>query len=68
MACLVLHNLLHSIRDDETWLQEDIELEGAANNIDGNQEEQEQESNVQAKRAGITRRDELRNLVASLQV
>ena len=69
MACLVLHNILYSMRDDETWLQEDIDRRKAAseregtveNDIDGN--EQEHESNTEAKRVGIIRRDELCNLV-----
>ena len=29
MACLVLHNLLHSMRDDESWLKAEIEREEA---------------------------------------
>ena len=70
MACLVVHNLLHSMRDDETWLQAEIEREQAAGNhqdIDGDGDGDEQENYTEAQRIGATRRDELRNLVASLQ-
>ena len=72
MACLVLHNLLHSMRDDETWLEEEIEREQAAAAAAGNQDidgdyEQESYHDTEAQRVGATHRDELRNLVASLQ-
>ena len=63
MACLVLHNLLHTMRDDETWLQEDIDRQRAKDSLNIHLNE-EQELNIEAKRVGITRRNELRNLIA----
>ena len=60
MACVVLHNILHSMRDNEEWLgyhdggnRAEVEI--------GNTEEQE--SNAEAKRAGTRRREELRDLI-----
>lgn len=58
IACVVLHNILHQIGDDDEWLQNEIvaEPEEAEN-------ERKQERYVEIQRAGIQRRDELRDLV-----
>ena len=63
MSCLVLHNILHSLRDDEKWLEEQISdvQESMRMNF------KEQEVNREAKKAGMRRRDELRDLVTLLR-
>ena len=62
MACVVLHNILHQINDDDEWLQDEIlaEPEEAEN-------EREQERYVEIQSAGIQRRDELRDLVVEFR-
>ena len=67
MACLVLHNILHSMKDDETWLQAQVKRQEALEIRNNRLEEQLEGSNAEAKQAGITRRTELRNLVNLLQ-
>jgi len=61
MACLVLHNLLHSMKDDGTWLQAEVECQEAVEIRNNRLEEQLEESNAEAKQAGIARRTELPN-------
>jgi len=63
MTYLMLHNILHSIRDDKTWLQAEVEHQEALEIGNNRLEEQLEESNSEAKQAGITRRTELRNLM-----
>lgn len=64
MACLVLHNLLYRMRDKEAWLQAEIDHDRSQDNNDDIIIEKE--CYTVAQQAGITCRDELRNLVASL--
>jgi len=63
MVCLVLHNILHSMRDNETWLQAEVERQEALEMGNNRLKEQLEESNTEAKQAGITCRTELHNLV-----
>ena len=60
MACIVLQNMLHCMRDDEAWLG-DIDAHEEADNL----EITEQANRTDAKRAGIRRREELRDLINS---
>lgn len=67
MACVVLHNFLKSIQDDEGWLEVEIEQGNQqGNNAVGSI--RDAESNTEAKRAGVRRWDELRDLVGLLRV
>ena len=62
MACLVLHNLLHTMRDDETWLKAEMDRQVTDSNNDID-ENREHEPYTQAQRMGNIRRDELRALL-----
>ena len=66
------------MQDDKSWLQEQIQQEVDTANIDDNSNTEretntgretntERESNTEAKRAGVRRRDELRNLRKNLR-
>lgn len=67
IACLVLHNMLASMKDNELWLAETI-----AQNAHTNQQQQPQdnigvsgrEREIEAKREGTQRRNDLRELIA----
>ena len=63
MACIVLHNILHNIKENEDWLEVVQERE--------EQEEPEvparNERYAEIQQAGMRRRDELRDLVANLR-
>ena len=63
MACIVLHNLLHNMKDDESWI--DRHTENQENQENQEIEEIEQEMRTESQKAGIRRRNELRELVAS---
>jgi len=55
------------MKDDGIWLQAEVERQEALEIRNNRLEEQLEESNAEAKQAGITRRTELRNLVNLLQ-
>ena len=58
MACVVIHNILHSMRDNEEWLGYGDNREVEIGNV-----LEEQESNAEGKHAGTRRREELRDLI-----
>ena len=58
MACVVLHNFLHQANDNNEWLQnEEVAEPGESENDEG------QERYAEIQRAGMQRRDELRDLM-----
>ena len=64
MACIVLHNILHGIKENEDWLADELQKSGEREQHSQQQEHRNQEANAEAKRAGIWRRNELRDLAA----
>ena len=64
IACVVLHNILHGLRDN--WLEE-VEEEGIEPEAENDRLIREEEANTEAKRAGVRRRTELRDLVTLLE-
>lgn len=64
MACLVLHNMLAGMRDDESWLRESLDRTMQRGRHDEN-DNQNKEVEGEAKRAGTRRREDLRELVAA---
>ena len=68
MACIVLHNILHNIRENEDWLEiqnerevEEIEVEEEGPRVARN------ERYAEIQQAGMCRREELRNLMADFR-
>ena len=62
-ACIVLHNILNAIHDDNSWLQAEI-IQDLVEQAEQNNAEREEP--ILAKRAGVRRREGLRDLVELL--
>ena len=58
--CVGLHNILNRLKDDQIWLDIQIEQQEENNN------NAERECNTETKQVGTRRREDLRNLVALL--
>ena len=69
MACIVLHNILHGMKENEDWLANELQKSSQEREHDSGQlqESRDQETNAEAKRAGTWRRNELRDLTAMAQ-
>ena len=67
MTCLVLHNMLASWKDDEAWLNEMVKQDMRSQEHDRADEQNVRENEGESKRAGIRRRDDLRELVSALK-
>ena len=66
MACVVLHNILQGMKDNEDWLADELQKSSQEREYDSGQlqESRDQETNAEAKRAGTWRHNELRDLAA----
>ena len=66
MACIVLHNILHGMKENEDWLANELQKSSQEREHDSGQlqESHDQETNAEAKRTGTWRRNELRDLAA----
>lgn len=65
IACMVLHNILYFFEEADTWFLEPIQEENNVNNKDKEEENITgiQESEKEAKQAGVRRREELRDML-----
>ena len=63
MACIVLHNILHVMKENEDWLGIQESGRGEGDRSRWQEESRDPEGNAEAKHAGIQRRNELKHLV-----